>query len=157
MDLQMSMFFGTKKLKMPMKQASEMSDEELLAQPEKGIEEEGWLESFERMLNRGEDIPAMGMTVTPGKLEKSAEKSVRGILGKLKKPLPREQMIELGEKIRMRGAANVTDESGKLVGTIGDLSDEGKALKQLAKEELERVNSAAPVIRKGPKRPAPKP
>lgn len=132
-----------RKLKQPARQASEMSDEELMAQPEKGAEEEGFIETVENFFSKGvkpEESNIAVQQVSPGSLEKS----VSGFLSKLKMP----QLQKLGEEIRLTGKAHVFDDSGKMVGTVGQHSLEGKKLKQLAREELERSNAAAPVFYK---------
>lgn len=66
------------------------------------------------------------------------------LLGKLRGMLPREKLLKMGEEIRLGGKADLFDDGGKLIHTIGGHTDEGKALKQLAKEELGRAEAAAP-------------
>jgi hypothetical protein len=135
---------------MPVRDTSQMTEEEQLRNPEKGAEEEGWIETFENMFNGGVKPEENGMAkqvISPGSLEKNAESGIASLINKLK--MPKEKLLQLGEEIRLTGKANVVDDTGRLVRTIGESHPEGKALKQMARDALAESNSRAPTVYKG--------
>lgn len=106
---------------------------------------------------------AMGPVSKVGK----AASAVRKLhLDDLKKVLPPEKLAKIAEEVRVKGFANLFDEAGKMLGTVGEHSDAGKLLKAeskaavAAKEaaspaidygNLNAVSSAAPKVAKAPK------
>ncbi len=134
-----------RKLRIPKKQVSEMSDEELANYHEPGIKEEGFVETAENFLMGGQEPDSRAMMVSPGKVEAQAEKAASGLINRLRKAFPKDKLDEIAEEVRTTGKADIFDESGKLVATIGGDDARGKALKQLAKENLAVKELDAPV------------
>ena len=113
---------------------------------EEGAHEEGYLETAENFANQGVKPEEHGMAkqvISVGPLEKEAESAGSSILRNLRKLMPEKKLVDMGNDIRLTGQAHVFDEGGQLVRTIGHNSEEGQALKSLAKQNLANDNEAA--------------
>lgn len=133
-----------KKLKMPKKQVSEMSDEELANYQEPGIEEEGFAETAEKFATKGQDTGAMGIAVTPGKLEKSASK-LGQIRSKLMRAIPfspsasghKQEVMEQMAVLKKHTSKEVQEELNKVLGSGMSKDTINKYISAALKGELD--------------------